>query len=72
MYLHNPFLSELRQPPGGLPRIHRRREDPAVDEVEKVEDAVKVAVLDVEAAVGGAAGGAGVVGDDRVRRWNVL
>ena len=43
-----------------------------MDEVEEIEDAVKVAVLNVEAAVGGAAGGAGVVRDDRVRRWDVL
>ena len=43
-----------------------------MDEVEEVEDAVKIAVLDVEAAVGATAGGARVVGYDRVRRWDVL
>ena len=44
---HNPSLSELCQPPGGLSRIHRGRENSAMDVIEEVDDAVKVAVLDV-------------------------
>ena len=70
--VNNPFLSKLCQSSSGLPWIHWRGEDSAVDEVEGVEDAVEVAVLDEEAVVGGSAGGAGVVGNDRMGGRDIL
>ena len=72
LMVNNPFLSKLCQPSSGLPRIHRRGEDSAVDEIEEVEHAVEVAVLDEEAVVGGSAGAAGVVGNDRMGGRDIL
>ena len=70
--VNNPFLSKLCQSSSGLPWIHRRGEDSAVDEIEEVEDAVKVAVLDEEAVVGGSAGAAVVVGNDSMGGRDIL
>ena len=68
----NTFLIKDHEPPGGGSGFERRIEVSAVDKVDDGKDAVEVAVLDVEAEVGGAASGSNVVGDHGVPRWVLL
>ena len=66
------YLSEHRQSAAGGPLFHWRFEVSAVDKVDDGEDAVKVAVLDVETEVGCAARGAHVVRHHGVPRGVLL
>ena len=66
------FLIKDHESTGGSSRLQRGLEFSAVNKVDDGKDAVEVAVLDVEAEVGGAASGSNVVGHHGVPRWILL
>ena len=68
----NTFLIKDQESPGGGSGFERGIEVSTVNKIDDGKDAVKVAVLDVEAEVGGAASGANVVGYHGVPRWILL